>query len=237
MHTTAGHLLGGRVPYLQPAIGYRTGIEPVLLAASIPAVPGDRVLEAGLGAGAGLLCLLARVAGVSGTGVELDPAMAELARRNLCAAHATVITGDILSVECQTLFEHAYANPPWHDPAGTPSPDTGRRTAKQAGTDTLKRWIECLARCVRPRGSITVIVPATYLGDAFSALQMAKCGGRVVFPLWPKLGRDAKLVIVRGVRASRTPDRIAHGLLLHDASGSYTAGARAVLTESAPLTL
>ena len=65
MDTTEGTLLGGRVRYAQPARGYRTGIEPVLLAAAVPAVPGQAVLEAGTGAGAALLCLAARAS--SGT--------------------------------------------------------------------------------------------------------------------------------------------------------------------------
>jgi tRNA1Val (adenine37-N6)-methyltransferase len=71
------------VSYRQPIDGYRTGIEPVLLAASVPARSGQRVVEAGTGAGAGLLCLLARVAGLSAIGIERDADMAALARRNL----------------------------------------------------------------------------------------------------------------------------------------------------------
>ena len=46
---THGHLLDGRVRYAQPAKGFRSGIEPVLLAASIPARAGQRVLEGGTG--------------------------------------------------------------------------------------------------------------------------------------------------------------------------------------------
>ena len=71
MDVTEGHLLGGRVRYAQPRVGYRTGIEPVLLAAAVAARAGERVLEAGCGAGAGLLCLAARVPGITGLGVEL----------------------------------------------------------------------------------------------------------------------------------------------------------------------
>ena len=54
MEVTQGHLLGGRVRYAQPRSGFRSGIEPVLLAAAVPARPGERVLEAGSGAGAAL---------------------------------------------------------------------------------------------------------------------------------------------------------------------------------------
>ena len=40
METTEGHLLGGRVRYAQPRAGFRSGIEPVLLASFVPARPG-----------------------------------------------------------------------------------------------------------------------------------------------------------------------------------------------------
>lgn len=237
MQTTGGFLLGGRVPYLQPAAGYRTGIEPVLLAASIAAQPGQRVLEAGLGAGAGLLCLLARVPGIAATGVELDPAMAALASHNLCGTGAAVITADILSVAGLTAFDHAYANPPWHDPSGTPSPDPARHAAKQAGAGTLANWIARLAGCVRPGGSVTVLVPAYQAGSALEALRASACGGATLFPLWPKAGRDAKLVLVRGLRGRRSPGRVAPGLMLHDSSGAYTTAADAILSGGAPLML
>lgn len=54
---TTGHLLGGKVVYRQFSTGNRTGLEPVLMAAFVPARPGQTVMEGGCGAGAGLLCL------------------------------------------------------------------------------------------------------------------------------------------------------------------------------------
>src|SRR5277367_7136876 len=82
MELTEGHLLGGRVRYAQPRDGFRSGIEPVLLAAAVPARAGERVLEVGSGAGAALLCLAARVSGVVGLGLERDAALAALAADN-----------------------------------------------------------------------------------------------------------------------------------------------------------
>ncbi|HET9018931.1 MAG TPA: SAM-dependent methyltransferase, partial [Acetobacteraceae bacterium] len=94
----SGTLLGGRVHHTQLAEGHRTGIEPVLLAASIPAMHGARVLEGGTGSGAGLLCLAARVQGIAGVGIERDPALAALARANIAAngfAGLAVLEGDL----------------------------------------------------------------------------------------------------------------------------------------------
>ena len=82
---TGGYLLGGRVRYAQPRQGFRSGIEPVLLAAAVPARAGERVLEGGTGAGAALLCLAARVPGVHGVGIERDGTLVSLARRNASA--------------------------------------------------------------------------------------------------------------------------------------------------------
>ena len=47
LELTDDRLLGGRLRFLQPRRGYRVAIDPVLLAAAVPAAPGERVLDAG----------------------------------------------------------------------------------------------------------------------------------------------------------------------------------------------
>ena len=79
---TEDGFLGGQLRLMQPAAGYRAGVDPVFLAASIPAKPGQRVLELGCGVGTALLCLGHRVKGLALTGVELQPLYANCARRN-----------------------------------------------------------------------------------------------------------------------------------------------------------
>ena len=44
----ANGFLGGRLRLWQPARGYRSGADAVMLAAACPARPGERVLELGL---------------------------------------------------------------------------------------------------------------------------------------------------------------------------------------------
>ena len=130
MTPAEGTLLGGRVRYRQPATGYRTGIEPVLLAASVTARPTERVLEAGTGAGAALLCLSARLPGVTCHGIEQNPSLAQMARDNLRdnGFDADVTTGDVTKLapgpqHDRPEYDQAIANPPWHDAAATASAD------------------------------------------------------------------------------------------------------------------
>ena len=234
---TEGTLLGGRVIYHQPSEGYRTGIEPVLLAASVTAKPGDRVLEGGTGAGAGVLCLSARLPGVQAVGMERDGFLARLAADNIAAngfSLARVDAADILALPPQPAFDHAMANPPWHDPAGTASASPGRDAAKRATPGLLLRWCAALTSAMRPGGSLTLLVPAASVGPALDALSQAGCGGPHLLPLWPRAGQEAKLLLVRAVRGGRGAGRILPGLVLHQDDG-FTAAARAILWDGAAL--
>lgn len=237
---TDGHLLGGRIAYRQPASGFRSGIEPVLLAASIPARAGEHVLEAGTGAGAALLCLTARVPGIHGTGVEIDPAMADLARTNAEAngfERIRIVSGDLATAPLPTGCHHAMANPPYHPEDGSPSPHPGRETAKRGSGSLIRMWIDRLAASLRPRGTLTLIVPAGLIPVCLEAMTGARCPCASVLPLWPKAGRPAKLVLVRGIMASRAPMRLLPGLILHQEDGTFTADATNILADAAALAL
>ncbi len=240
MELTQGTLLGGRVRYAQPADGYRTGLEPVLLAASVPAVAGDRVLEAGTGAGATLLCLAARVPGIAGTGLDLSADMAALAASNFAAnnhaASLEAAAADLLAWSPPAPFDHAFANPPWFDAAGSPSPQPLRRLAMQAPPGLLQAWVTALAKCLRPKGTLSLILPAAMLGEAAAAMRAAKCGGMTLLAFHPRAGRDAKVMILQGIRLGRGPGRILPGMVLHDADG-LTSEAESVLREGVALRL
>ena len=71
VETSTDGILGGRILLEQPVNGYRTAIDPVLLA-SVRAGRGERVLDAGLGVGAASLCLAARLDGIDVVGVEIQ---------------------------------------------------------------------------------------------------------------------------------------------------------------------
>jgi tRNA1Val (adenine37-N6)-methyltransferase len=231
--TTRGTLLDGKVAYTQPRHGYRTGIEPVLLAAAVPARPGDTVLEAGTGAGAALLCLATRVPAMSGVGVERDPSMAALAMHNIAANgltdRLTVTTADIQTFSTTTLFDHACANPPWHDPDGSASSNPGRDAAKRARPGLLAGWAAALASALRPRGTLTLILPASSLAEGMAALQHAGCGSPALLPLWPRAETPARLILLQAVRGGNGPARVLAGLTLHTAGQEYTEAAQAVL--------
>jgi tRNA1(Val) A37 N6-methylase TrmN6 len=234
---TADRLLGGRVVFAQPAQGYRAAIDPILLAAAAGAP--KRALDLGCGAGAATLCLLARVADATVVGVERDPAMAELARRNLAAngfeTRARIVEADIADF-AETGFDLVMANPPYLEAArADPSPHPGKRAADVETDQPLAAWVAAAAKAAFPKGRVLFVQRADRLADLLAA--MGGFGEIVVFPLWPRAGEAAKRVLVRARTGARTPLVVASGLVLHEADGKYSAPANAILRDGAELPL
>ncbi len=232
-------MLGGKIRYRQFDRGHRSGFEPVLLAASIPARPGDRVLEAGCGAGAALLCLGHRLPNLAAVGVEIEPDLAALANENFKINGLngfSCLCGAVQQIDFASRFAHIMANPPWHGSANTQSSDPLRALAHHAGPALLANWVERLTACLTPRGSLTLILPAACLTEATAALRAQGHGGVTLFPLWPRAGRPAKLIILATSLNGRGPDRVLPGLILHDESG-ITAAAQAILRDGEAINL
>ena len=70
--TTLDLFLGGKLRIFQPSEGYRAGIDPVLLAASLPVKPGERS-GIGMWGRCRSLCLMRRTREVEVKGVKLMP--------------------------------------------------------------------------------------------------------------------------------------------------------------------
>lgn len=240
---TGDAFLGGRLSILQPAAGFRAGLDSVLLAAAVAAQSGETVFEAGVGPGVAALCLAARCPDVRVEGVERDPALAALALRNAARNglenRIFVEPGDITGPcppDQANRFPQTMANPPFFDPArATAPPHPAKAGAHMAAPGELALWIKgCAARLVEG-GLLTLIFPAAGLGDLTAALT-PRLGGITVFPLWPGRAKPAKRLIVTGRKGSAAPLRLLPGLILHDGSG-FTPEAEAILRHAAPLDL
>ena len=233
-------LLGGRVRLRQPARGYRAGMDAALLAAAAGAEAGERVIEAGCGAGAVLMQMAARAPGVTLTGLERDPAMAALARDNavLNGADATILEGDVaagfraLGLE---PFDRAVSNPPFFDDSGTlRAPAPGKHGAWMAD-DGLAAWTRFLLKAVREGGRIVVIHRADRLADLL-ALLGETAGSFSVRPVHPYADEPAKRVLVQAIKTGRAPLRLLPPLVLHDRSGGkHAPEAEAILRGEAAL--
>ncbi|WP_170762200.1 tRNA1(Val) (adenine(37)-N6)-methyltransferase [Ruegeria lacuscaerulensis] len=242
---TCNDFLGGRVRLWQPRHGYRAGVDPVLLAAAVPATRGHTVLELGCGAGAAILCLMARVPGLHAVGVELQAPYADLARRNAAENQASleVVEADLTALPAnlkQRQFDHVIANPPYYRAgAHSSATDAGRSIALGEHTP-LSAWFDTAAKRLAPRGYLHMIQNADRLSDMLVACE-GRLGSVEILPLVARSGRSAELVVLRARKGGRAAFQLHSPLVLHvgdrhEKDGeSYTPQVSSVLREGAAL--
>jgi tRNA1(Val) A37 N6-methylase TrmN6 len=238
--------LGGRLRLRQPRRGHRAGHDAVLLAAAIAARPGQRVADFGAGVGAAGLALARRVGGLDLVLVEIDEALAALARANVqangIAAHVAVldVTADAATFAAAGLgpdsADAVLMNPPFNAAARhQASPDAGRQAAHMAPAELLASWVHAARRVLKPGGMLTLIWRAEGLADVLAALDRG-FGGVEVLPVHPAPGKAAIRVLVRAVKGGRAPMLLHPGLML-GGDRAAEAAIQAVLSGEATLPL
>jgi tRNA1(Val) A37 N6-methylase TrmN6 len=227
--------LGGRLRLLQPRRGHRFGHDAILLAAAVPAAPGDLIADLGAGVGTAGLAVAARVSGVRLALIEIDPVLADLAKRNAerngFGDVVTVVNLDVTAsgedfaraglqagaMDCVAM------NPPFHEAGRTnPSRDAARRAAYIGGSDLLQAWTRTASRLLRDGGALTLIYRADALDMVLTTLTATNFGSMTVLPIYPAPQAAAIRVIVGAEKGGGVGSVSLPGLILNDAEGRPT---------------
>jgi tRNA1(Val) A37 N6-methylase TrmN6 len=236
METIDTTILAGRVRLKQPKEGgLRVTIDSVFCAAACPAKPGERVCDLGAGTGVVGLCVAARVGNIHLTFVELQPDFAELALKNaaLNDVQAESFTDDVRVHKGQ--YDHIVMNPPYlEDGTYWASPDAKRAKAvgRMEGDADLNDWIACAARCLKDKGSVTIVHRADALAEVLEALHKNRFGAVEIWPLHSYADSAANRIVVRALLGRRTKLVLHPQFVLHTgvAGEKYSAEAEDVLS-------
>ncbi len=233
--------LSKRLSLRQPVVGHRAGTDAVLLAAAAPAAFAAVALDVGAGVGAAGLALATTRPSASVQLVEIDSALAALARENIVlnamADRVAVHEADALSPlsrRAAGLVDESAAlvvtNPPFLDPGRAKlSPERGKRQAHAmpaAGPASLRAWIAACLALVAPGGSLVLIHRPEALAVILAALE-GRAGGVTILPILPREKMPAHRILVRAKKGSRAPLAIAPPLVLHE-GGAFTPTAEAI---------
>jgi tRNA1Val (adenine37-N6)-methyltransferase len=225
-HTTTDTLLRGRVTLFQPRRGFRSSLDPVLLA-SFLAPPLGRFVDIGCGTGALTFLLMAADPAAQGVGVELQPRLARLAAagrdHNQLAGRLEIVEGDIRRLTARlgaARFDLVATNPPFRPVArGVSSPDEERALANHEVALSLAEWLAAAAELVRPGGRVGVIYPAERLGELLSGMSARDLQPARLRAVHSYADRPARRVLLEAHRASRRPLCIEPPLIVHAAAG------------------
>lgn len=243
--------LGGALRLLQPKSGYRAGIDPVLLASSVPLVRGEQesVLDIGAGVGTAGLCAARRVAEAEAVLLEREPALADLARSNVtrngleervrvavCDLGASAGTLAALGLAPDS-FDHVIANPPFHhEGRGTQAGHPLKWAAHAMAEGELEAWGRFMARMAGPGATATMIHKAEALTGVLAAFAN-RFGDLRVLPIIPRRNEAAIRVLVQGIKGSRAPLVLLDALVLHGDGHGFTPQVEAILRGGAALDL
>jgi tRNA1(Val) A37 N6-methylase TrmN6 len=229
LECTEDAFLGGQLRLRQPKSGHRAGHDAMLLAAATAARSGQRVVDFGAGVGAAGLALAKRVSGIELILVEIDEALAALARGN---AASNTIAADVVLLDVTSAADAFAAagltpdsadvvlmNPPFNDSARhRASPDKAREIAHVATAATLESWVHAARRILKSGGVLTLIWRADGLGEVLGALDRG-FGSLAVLPVHGDAAAPAIRVLIRAIKGGRGPLRIHAGLMLNDEHG------------------
>jgi tRNA1Val (adenine37-N6)-methyltransferase len=235
---TVDTLLRGRVTLLQPARGFRSSLDPILLAGFV-APPHGTFLDIGCGTGALSFLLLAADPDARGVGVELQPGLARLAAegrdRNGWGGRLEIVSGDVRAPPAPLgagRFDLVVTNPPFRAVGqGHASPDEGRALANHEVALTLVDWSDVAARAARPGGRVAAIFPAERLVELVAALEVRGLALARLRTVHPFADRPASRVLVEAERGGRRPLVVEPPLVLHEREARFTAEVRRMLGE------
>ena len=237
-------LLGGRVTCYQPLNSYRSAIDAVLLAATVPAHSGDKVLDIGTGVASAAQCLAARVEGVHVTGLELQSVLIPLASKGVEASGLSncirIIEGDLLNPPAalhDAMFDHVMANPPYLAAGnGNVPADPIKVASTIEGEATFVDWVKFANQMLKPNGTMTMIHRADRIDELLEGVRL-RFGSIAIFPLWPRAGQPAKRVIIQARKGRAGPARLLAGMALHLPNGDYTEEANHILLNARALNI
>lgn len=224
--------------FVQRVDGYRFTLDAVLLATfAQEVVPEDApstVVDLGTGCGVVALLLaearpLARV-----VGVEVQPSLARLARRNAEENElpVEVIEGDWRRFEGEWRADLIVSNPPYFlKNSGKLPPDPERCAARHEINGGLDTLAESVARRLNPGGACRLIHAAGRFGDLLSAFAAHEIFPTLARFVHPRAGDDASTVLLELRPKSRRALVVQPPLVLQGSSGrSYLPEVERMLT-------
>jgi len=234
---TLDALFHGKVKLFQSRSGYRFSLDALLLAHFVTLKARERAIDLGTGNGVIPLILARLHNNVAITAVEIQPAMAERAARNVrlnqLEDQIHIRLGDIREADAiapAARFDVAICNPPYRRAAsGRISPNDEKRIARHESRGVLGDFLRAADFFLRPRGRMAVVYLSERAVDLFSAMRAARLEPKRVRMVHSFIDADASLILVEGMKGGRSGVKILPPLIVYGDGKNYSAEVAAMI--------
>lgn len=223
----------GRILVLQKKRGYRFSLDAPLLADFIETRPADTLLE--LGSGSGIISLLlSRKPFRRIVCVEIQPVLADLARRNIALNHlggrVSVMERDLRAFHAKDKFDIVFSNPPYiKRRGGQLSPSGEKSIAKHEIKCDIFDIMRVAGKVLEKDGRVCVIFPAKRKPDFDRALEENGLKLKALRFVYARNGEPAHWFLAEG-RFAASSLEVRPPLCVYDERGEYTPEMKAIFS-------
>lgn len=229
---TTDTLFAGRLSCRQHRDGYRFSVDAVLLAHFFTPRPDESILDLGCGCGVIPLILAYRWPSLSQTGLELQPQLVALARRNVAdnglSERIAIVEGDLRAVSslfAPGQFQRVVCNPPFYrSEAARLNLDHERRLARHEVTADLAEVVAAAGWLLHKGGRVDLVYPAERAAALLAGLREVGLEPKRLQVVHSSPGGPGKLVLVEALKGGGEELEILPPFFIYrEAGGEYTA--------------
>ena len=200
----------GKLQVIQKKKGYRFSVDAVVLSQFIRIRKDERVIDLGTGCGILPLLLSQTTKAHSFVGVEIQPALARCARKNVALNHledrVSILHRDfrqLKKVFPPGSFDVVLSNPPYREcRTGRINPSIERAIARHEIKGKLEDLISIASYLLPSRGRCYLIFPALRTVDLFVGLRNGKLEPKRIQFIHPRIGEEAKFILAESFKTS-----------------------------------
>lgn len=229
-HERLDDLQRSRLKIIQNTEKFCFGMDAVLLAGFAGAHQGDRCLDLGTGNGIIPLLLSAKTQAEHIIGLEIQPEIADMARRSVALNHLEkkieIITGDIREADgifAPASFHVITSNPPymtWHH--GLQNPDDAKAIARHEMLCTFEDVAQAAEHLLMPGGHFYLVHRPFRLAEIITTLVAHHLEPKRMRLVYPYVDREPNMVLLECVRGARPRITVEKPLIVYKAPGQYT---------------
>jgi len=216
--------LGGKLQIIQKKKGYRFSIDTVLLGQFVRIRKNEKVIDLGTGCGILPLLLSQNAKANSFVGVEIQRDLTECAEKNVLLNHLedriSILKQDFRELKTifpQGSFDVVLSNPPYREyRTGRINPSIDKAIARHEIKGKLEDLISIASYLLPPKGRCYLIFPALRAVDLFVALRKGKLEPKRIQFVYPRMGEEAKFILVESFKASGVELKIMRPLILEE---------------------
>lgn len=227
---TCDALFQGKLLFYQHQKGYRFSLDAVLLAGLTKVTGGDRIVDLGTGCGVIPLILAHRGQGREWVGVEIQPELADLARRNVEINGGDPRIG-IMELDFRDIsgrlpaagFDLVLSNPPYRRlHTGRVNTDRQRALARHEFTASVTDVFTAGNHLLPAAGRLAVIYPAARLAHLLLIAREHGFSPKRLTVIHSNQQSPGRLVHLECLKAGGDELRIEPPLYIYEADGQYT---------------